>query len=51
VLDGIVLTAPIINGPIAGGVLRVTGPADEFPIPLAAIAAMIASGPVPEAWR
>ena len=51
VLDGIVLSAPIIQSPITGGVLRLTGPDDEFPIPLAAIAAMIASGPLPAAWR
>ena len=50
-LDGFVLTAPIINGPIADGALRLTGPDDEFPIPLAAMAAMIASGPLPAAWR
>ncbi len=51
VLDGFVLTAPIINGAITGGVMRVTGPQDEFPIPLAAMAAMMASGPLPAEWR
>jgi hypothetical protein len=50
VLDGFVLTAPIIYGPIADGVLRLTGP-DPPPVPLAAIVAMIASGPLPAAWR
>jgi len=50
VLDGFVLTAPIINGPIADGVIRLTGP-DPSPVPLAAIVAMIASGPLPAAWR
>jgi hypothetical protein len=50
VLDGFVLTAPIINGRIAGGVLRLTGPLPA-PISLAAIVAMIASGPLPAAWR
>lgn len=50
VLDGLVLTAPIINGPIADGVIRLTGP-DPPPVPLVAIVAMIASGPLPAAWR
>jgi preprotein translocase subunit SecD len=50
VLDGFVLTAPIIQGPITGGVLRLTGP-DSPEIPWAAIAAMLASGPLPAAWR
>ena len=49
VLDGFVLTAPIINSPITDGVIRLTAP-DPAPIPLEALAAMITSGPLPAAW-
>lgn len=49
VLDGIVLAAPTIQSPITGGELLITGP-DVFPIPVAAIVAMINAGPLPAAW-
>jgi preprotein translocase subunit SecD len=50
-LDGRVLAAPIVSSPITGGDLRITFPTAEPPeIPLAAIAAMMTSGPLPEAW-
>lgn len=53
VLDGIVLTAPIIQSPIIDGVIRLTGPdpgVDPTSIPLAALAAILASGPLPAGW-
>jgi SecD/SecF fusion protein len=50
-LDGRVLAAPIVSAPIIGGDLRITFPTAEPPeIPLAALAAMMTSGPLPEAW-
>ena len=53
VLDGIVLTAPIIQSPITDGVIRLTGPfpgVDPESIPIAALAAIITSGPLPAGW-
>lgn len=53
VLDGIVLTAPTIQSPITDGVIRLTGPfpaVDPTSIPFAALAAIIASGPLPAGW-
>lgn len=49
VLDGTILTAPIIQSAINGGDLLITGP-DPLPIPVAALAAIMASGPLPDAW-
>lgn len=49
VLDGIVLSAPSIQSPITGGEVLISGP-NAFPIPLAAIIAMINAGPLPDAW-
>jgi preprotein translocase subunit SecD len=50
-LDGKVLAAPIVSSPITGGDLRMTFPTTEPPaIPLAALAAMMTSGPLPDAW-
>ena len=49
VIDGFVLTAPIINSPITDGWIRLTAP-DPAPIPLLALAAMITSGPLPAEW-
>lgn len=50
-LDGRVLAAPIVSSPITRGDLQMTFPTTEpLPIPLAAIAAMMTSGPLPEAW-
>ncbi len=50
-LDGAVLAAPIVSSPITGGDLLITFPtAEPPPIPLAAIAAMMGSGPLPDAW-
>ncbi len=48
-LDGTVLTDPIIQSPISGGEMLITGP-DPVPIPLLALAAIIAAGPLPDAW-
>jgi preprotein translocase subunit SecD len=53
VLDGIVLTAPIIQSPITDGVIRLTAPfpaIDPESIPLVALAALITSGPLPAGW-
>ena len=51
VLDGRVLAAPIVDSPITGGDLRITFPsAEPPPIALTAIAAMMTSGPLPDAW-
>ena len=50
-LDGAVLAAPFIQSPITGGDLLISFPtAEPPPIPLAAIAAIMASGPLPDAW-
>lgn len=50
-LDGAVLAAPIVNAPITGGDLLITFPTVEPPpIPLVAIAATMASGPLPAGW-
>lgn len=50
-LDGAVLAAPIVDSPITGGDLLISFPTAEPPqIPLIAIAAMMASGPLPDAW-
>lgn len=49
VLDGFVLVAAVILSPITGGELLITGP-DQDPVPLAALAAILASGPLPAAW-
>ena len=49
VLDGIVLAAPTILSPITDGVMIISGP-EPFPIPLAALAAIIDAGPLPVAW-
>ena len=49
VMDGRVLAAPSIQSPITGGEILISIP-DPDPLPLAAIAAMMASGPLPAAW-
>jgi preprotein translocase subunit SecD len=51
ILDGRVLAAPIINSPITAGDLRIVFVTTEPPeIPLASLAAMMTSGPLPDAW-
>ncbi len=52
-LDGKVLTAPFIQSPITDGEILITGPTvpDSSDIPLEALAAIIASGPLPAEWR
>ena len=49
-LDGVVLTSPIIQSPISDGHLILTGPQEED-VPVVALAAILASGPLPAAWR
>jgi preprotein translocase subunit SecD len=48
-LDGVVLTAPTIAGPINGGELRVTLPQDSD-LDAGALAAILESGPLPPGW-
>ena len=49
-LDGVVLTAPIIHSPIPGGVFVITF-RERLPMPTDVLAAILVSGPLPEAWR
>ncbi|TMB85081.1 MAG: hypothetical protein E6J39_02155 [Chloroflexi bacterium] len=52
ILDGVVVTAPTVQSPIRDGHLLLTGPeGDADGIPFAALAAILASGPLPAAWR
>ena len=51
VLDGVVLTAPTIQSPITDGHLLLGGPQDDADTtPLAALAAILDSGPLPAGW-
>ena len=54
VLDGKVLTAPFIQSPISNDILitapTITSP-DDTSLSLQAMAAIVASGPLPPAWR
>lgn len=48
-LDGIVLAAPTVSGPITGGVVRISVPNSD-PISLELLVALLDSGPLPAAW-
>ena len=50
-LDGRVIAAPLIQAAITDGALNVTLPADSLQVPLDALAAIMASGPLPDSWR
>jgi len=50
-LDGRVIAAPLIQVAITDGALNVTLPAGSLPMPLEALAAILASGPLPDSWR
>jgi preprotein translocase subunit SecD len=50
-LDGRVVTAPLIQVAITDGAFNVTLPADSLPMPVDALAAILASGPLPDSWK
>ncbi len=50
-LDGRVIAAPVIQVAITDGAFNVTLPADSLPMPPDALAAILASGPLPDTWR
>jgi preprotein translocase subunit SecD len=50
-LDGRVITAPLIQAAITDGAFNVTLPADALPMPVDALAAILASGQLPESWK
>ena len=51
VVDGVVVATPVVRGPIDGGELEISfGGGPEPAIPIEALAAILASGPLPEAW-
>ena len=50
-LDGRVIAAPLIQAAITDGAFNVTLPADSLPMPPDALAAILASGPLPDSWR
>jgi len=50
-LDGRVITAPLVQAAIPDGAFNVTLPADSLPMPVDALAAILASGPLPDSWK
>jgi preprotein translocase subunit SecD len=50
-LDGRVITAPLIQAAITDGAFNVTLPADPLSMPVDALAAILASGPLPDSWK
>jgi preprotein translocase subunit SecD len=50
-LDGRVVAAPLIQVAIPDGAFNVTLPADALPMPVDALAAILASGPLPDSWK
>jgi preprotein translocase subunit SecD len=50
-LDGRVITSPLIQAAITDGAFNVTLPADSLPMPVDALAAILASGPLPDSWK
>jgi preprotein translocase subunit SecD len=50
-LDGRVVAAPLILVAIPDGAFNVTLPADSLPMPVDALAAILASGPLPDSWK
>jgi preprotein translocase subunit SecD len=50
-LDGRVVAEPIIQVAIHDGAFNVTLPGDPLPMPVDALAAILASGPLPDSWK
>jgi preprotein translocase subunit SecD len=50
-LDGRVVAAPLIQVAITDGAFNVTLPADSLSMPVDALAAILASGPLPDSWK
>ena len=50
-LYGRVITSPLIQAAITDGAFNVTLPADSLPMPVDALAAILASGPLPDSWK
>jgi preprotein translocase subunit SecD len=50
-LDGRVVAAPLIQVAITDGAFNVTLPADALPMPVDALAAILASGQLPDSWK
>lgn len=50
-LDGRVVAAPLIQVAITDGAFNVTLPADALSMPVDALAAILASGPLPDSWK
>ncbi len=50
-LDGRVITAPLVQAAIPDGAFNVTLLADSLPMPVDALAAILASGPLPDSWK
>ena len=50
-LDGRVVAAPLILVAIPDGAFNVTLPADALPMPVDALAAILASGQLPDSWK
>ena len=50
-LDGRVIAAPLIQAAVTDGAFNVTLPADSLPMPLEALASILASRPLPDSWR
>ena len=50
-LDGRVVAAPLIQVAIPDGTFNVTLPADSLSMPVDALAAILASGPLPDSWK
>ncbi len=51
VLDGRVVAAPVIQMEITDGTLAMTLVPDSPPMPIDALAAVLASGPLPDSWK
>ena len=50
-LDGRVVAAPLIQVAITDGAFNVSLPADSLQMPVDALAAILASGPLPDSWK
>jgi SecD/SecF fusion protein len=50
-LDGRVIAAPLVQVAITDGAFNITVPADSLPMPVDALAAILASEPLPDSWR
>ena len=50
-LDGRVVASPLIQAAITDGAFNVILPADSLPMSVDALAAILASGPLPDSWK